>query len=211
MSEVQYTKEAWDKGYSLLIDAQQKKTSDAYLHLFWMQHDKQAKISDSQLKKALQEYYDLKIQEILAECDKDEPDWFKIDNSVPQMSMMEGLTDDSGAKKIARLTVEHLDVLATRMRNMRVDFLNKEREQRLNPQNEQADAQTRQAQPQDGADTTVIDEHGAAKDKNIKQKMFRAQLKVLVKHFAAKKFSEQDEPLSIKDRGNYLYYGIDRI
>lgn len=203
MSEIKYTWDADERGQELLNVARLKKTSVWYADIFDQIARGRARIPKDELKEALQEYYDLKRQENIAEFDKAVPDFYEIKN-VWDGEQLAQLTNDVDTKRMAYTLGNNLVQMAEKARKEFLKIQSQEKEAQnaeLMPQKEQTDAQTHQSQPQTEQDVTVATERGVVRNEDVRLKMRLAKLKMLFMD-PSRDFGKMSQKSTVQDNAN---------
>lgn len=210
--------------------ARLSKTSHAYNWLLMNAMSRGTDfLSNDQIKEALQEYYEVKKQEIFAEMGKDMPNMKQIKSN---MLNNVHLFQDDEIKKMARVLSDDLVQMvekASRVQTreefvhnaIEIPLLEKEKQNaELPSQNEQQNAQIDQLQAQIAQMSREIEtlneqvaavttERDAARNENSTLKMRLAKLKMLFKDFS-KNFSGLSKTSNIQDKADAVLAQFDR-
>lgn len=212
------------RGQVWLNVARLEKTPRAYSKLFDTVRRGDATLSNDQVKEILQEYYDVKKQEILAEFDKTMPDMNKIKSAMWNRWELAQLTNDADTQNMAYALGDDLAQMvekATKMQTreefvhdaIEIPLLEKEQQNaELTSQNKQLNTQVDQLQAQIAQMSREIEklneqvaavttERDAARNENGTLKMRLAKLKMLFKDFS-KNFSGLSKTSTIQDKAD---------
>lgn len=208
--------------------ARLSKTSSAYNWLLMNAQSRGAGfLSEDQIKAALQEYYEVKKQEILAEMGKDMRNMKKIESN---MLNNVDLFENDEIKKMARVLRDDLVQMVQKASRVqtREEFVHnaieiplpEKEKQELTSQNKQLNTQVDQLQAQiaqmsreieklNEQVATVTTERDAARRENDTLKMRLAKLKMLFKDFS-KNFSGLSKTSNIQDKADAVLAQFER-
>lgn len=209
-----------------------EKTPTAYSKLFNSVRRGESTLSNDQVKEILQEYYDVKKQEIVAEFDKTMPDMDKIKAAMWNRWELAQLTNDTDTQNMAYALGDDLAQMAEKATKMQtreefthdaieIPLLEKEQQNaELTSQNKQLNTQVDQLRAQiaqmsreieklNDQVATVTTERDTARNENSTLKMRLAKLKMLFKDFS-KNFSGLSKTSTIQDKADAVLDQFER-